>query len=275
MHFFIENVASEDNSTSEAVFVLVCAGRFLVENPSKIQLPIEAELSRFAESKRWFANRFETYIGRINNQPCYVIEVADTEIKPEFDNVWRKLRDLLVEIDSDWFSVFARANQTVNWVARSQFCGVCGGKTRRSKHDIAAVCTQCDARFYPHIAPCVIGLVIRGNQCLLSRSHRMQHGYYSTLAGFVEMGENAEESFVREVKEEVGIDITNLRYFGSQAWPFPGQLMIGFIADYLDGEIVLDENEMEDAQWYTKENMPLIPPPQTISGKIIRAFINS
>ena len=215
------------------------------------------------------------FVGEISlsDAACFVVALPANQPLDDsrFDSL--SLRACLVEVDEQTFQIFSRASQLVGWVKTHRFCGVCGEKTRPASSDMAQVCSACEMRFYPRIAPCVIGLVSKGEECLLARSYRMKSGYYSTIAGFVEAGESAEEAFRREVKEEVGIEITNVRYLYSQAWPFPGQLMLGFVADYAAGDIVRDEKEIEDAGWYHWQDLPPIPPPQTISGKIIREFV--
>lgn len=131
------------------------------------------------------------------------------------------------------------------------------------------LCHKCGFRAYPRISPCVLVAIVKQQQILLARSKRHKAGFYSILAGFVESGETLEQAAVREVKEEVGIDITNLRYVGSQPWPFPHSLMTGFIADYQAGEIICQPDEIEEADWFDFANLPEVPPAQTLSGTMI------
>jgi NAD+ diphosphatase len=136
-------------------------------------------------------------------------------------------------------------------------------------------CDPCDAINYPRIAPCVIVLVTRDEELLLARNVNFPQPMYSTLAGFIEAGETAEETLVREVREEVGIEVGNLRYFQSQSWPFPNQLMLGFFADYTGGDIVCDQTEIADARWFRPSDLPMIPPPASVSGQLIRHHIDN
>ena len=131
------------------------------------------------------------------------------------------------------------------------------------------LCNKCGHRCYPRIAPCVLVGILHNDKILLARSSRHRPGFYSILAGFVESAETLEQAAVREVKEEVGIDITNLRYVGSQPWPFPHSLMTGFIADYAGGDIVCQPQEIEEAGWYSLKELPQVPPIETLSGQII------
>ncbi|MEZ5567243.1 MAG: NAD(+) diphosphatase [Halioglobus sp.] len=127
----------------------------------------------------------------------------------------------------------------------------------------------------PAYRPCVIVLITRGEELLLARNANFPQPMYSTLAGFIEAGESAEATLVREVREEVGVEVGNLRYFQSQAWPFPNQLMLGFFAEYAGGEIVCDELEIADAQWFHYTRLPMIPPVASISGQLIQHYVQS
>src|SRR5690606_28839634 len=122
--------------------------------------------------------------------------------------------------------------QIINWCDHHRFCGRCGAATQLDPIERAAVCDNCELLFYPRLSPCVIGIVERHDHCLLAHNKRFKSQKYSALSGFIEPGETAEQALAREIEEEVGIQITNIRYFGSQPWPFPGQLMLGFHADY-------------------------------------------
>ncbi len=211
------------------------------------------------------------YLGTLDEQHCFaVFFLGDEPSFPGYD--WQDLRSQLGLLSEEAFQLAGRALQITRWYRDHQFCGACGSKTRESNSDRALVCGQCDQRFYPRISPCVIGLVTRGDECLLARGSRIPEGLFSTLAGFIEPGESAEQALIREVKEEVGIDIKNLRYFDSQPWPFPGQLMLGFHAEYDGGELVLEEEEILEAGWFHKENLPHTPPVGTIAGRLIQAF---
>lgn len=134
-------------------------------------------------------------------------------------------------------------------------------------------CPSCGLTAYPRISPAIIVLVRRGDEALLARNAQFPGSFYSTLAGFSEIGETLEETLVREVKEEVGVTVTNARYFGSQPWPFPHSLMIGFNADWDHGDIEVDGKEIADAQWFDIENLPKIPPPLSIARRLIDAWV--
>ena len=128
---------------------------------------------------------------------------------------------------------------------------------------------------YPRISPCIIVLVTKGDKLLLARNTNFPRSMFSTLAGFIEVGESVEEAIEREVREEVGVCITDISYFGSQPWPFPSQLMLGFYAHYLSGDIICNPNEIEEAHWFSKNELPLTPPISSIAGRLINTFVNS
>ncbi len=213
------------------------------------------------------------YLGALDHQHCEAVFLSG-EGEPELTGYeWQDLRSQLGLVSDVYFQLAGRALQITRWYRDHQFCGRCGNSTREAKSDRALVCLKCENRCYPRISPCVIGLVTRGRECLLARGTRTPEGVFTTLAGFVEPGETAEQAFAREVKEEVGIDIKNIQYRSSQPWPFPGQLMLGFFAEYAAGDIVIDENEIIEAGWFDIENLPLSAPLGTIAGQLIQGFV--
>lgn len=187
---------------------------------------------------------------------------------------WVGLRSLLNVLPESEFQLGGKGLQLARWYFNHQYCGRCGRSTRLDLSEPCLACDDCELLFYPKISPCVIGLVIRGNECLLARGDRHPESMFSTLAGFIEPGETAEQAFAREVMEETGISVDNIRYFSSQPWPFPSQFMIGFVADYAGGEIEIDNREILEAHWFPYDNLPLVPPESTISGQLIQHFVH-
>jgi NAD+ diphosphatase len=167
-----------------------------------------------------------------------------------------------------------RALQIAQWFYDHQYCGRCGDLTLVDALDRAKVCVSCELRFYPRISPCMITLVTRGEEILLAHHRRSSRPLYTTLAGFVEVGESVEACVRREVYEEVKIRLGELRYFRSQPWPFPGQLMLGFFAPYESGEINIDEKEIFDAQWFRYDELPAIPPKHTLAAQLITHYVS-
>ena len=214
----------------------------------------------------------QNYLGHLDNRHCYAVEVAEGTIPPA-GMAFEGLRQIYGRLDEDLFWVAARAVQIIDWDRTHQFCGQCGVLLRARTAERCKECPQCGLLYFPRLAPAIIVLVERGNELLLARSRHFMPGMYSVLAGFVEPGESLEEAVVREVKEEVGIEIKDIKYFGSQPWPFPHSLMIGFTATYAGGEISLDDREIEDAGWFTVEKLPRIPGKISIARKLIDGFL--
>lgn len=208
------------------------------------------------------------YLGHADGAPCRAVELAADAAPPEgwsFEGV----RSLFGLIDDSFFSVAARAMEVIEWDRTHRFCGSCGTATIRKPDERARECPSCRSLSYPRISPAVIVAVTRGEQILLARARRFPPGFYSVLAGFVEPGETLEECVTREVKEETGIEVKNIRYFASQPWPFPHSLMVAFTADHAAGEIRVDPFELVDAGWYTAHSLPNIPDPMTVARRLI------
>lgn len=184
----------------------------------------------------------------------------------------RTLREVAT-VSETAFMLAARARGLLDWRRQHRYCGQCGQPTQALSTESAMVCESCRLRFYPRVSPCIIVLVTRGSDVLLAQGVRNRsRGWYSTLAGFIETGESAEHAVHREVREEVGVEVTNLRYQGSQTWPFPHQLMLGYWAEYAGGELRLEENEIADAGWFSLEDLPTVPPGFSIAGWLINRY---
>lgn len=209
------------------------------------------------------------YMGRMAGVPCFTVETTGLA-----GEIFGGLRSLFGHTDKLMFSLAGRAAQIVDWYRSHQFCGRCGRAAVTHERDRAMVCEHCRIHSYPRLSPSIIVLVHRGDEVLLARNQRFPQGMYSTLAGFVEPGESIEETLVREVKEEVGVNVTNLAYHGSQPWPFPNSLMLGFHAEYESGDIVLQEEEIADAQWFNCRQLPSIPGKVAISRWLIDAYLS-
>ena len=182
------------------------------------------------------------------------------------------LRSLFDGISYSFFAVAARALEVVDWDLSHRFCGKCGAATTLRTGERARECPACGSLSYPRISPAVIVAVVRDKRILLARAARFPQGLRSVLAGYVEPGETLEECVHREVREETGIEITNLRYFGSQPWPFPHSLMVAFTAEHAGGEIVVDGAEIREADWYGPNELPEIPGPLTVARRLIDWF---
>jgi NAD+ diphosphatase len=209
------------------------------------------------------------FMGTHRDIACFAVEVDRTD---EFE--FSGLRSLFGKTDNMMLALAGRAQQICEWFRTHQYCGKCGQATIEHDNDRAMVCESCRIHSYPRLSPSIIVLVHRGREVLLARNHRFPDGMYSTLAGFVEPGESIEETLIREVKEEVGVLVKNLEYLGSQPWPFPNSLMLGFHAEYDSGDILLQEEEIADAKWFSIDDLPAIPGKIAISRWLIDDFLS-
>jgi NAD+ diphosphatase len=183
------------------------------------------------------------------------------------------LRHILSLLDQKSFLLVSRASILKLWVATNNFCSICGDINAFNIEEGAFECICNKAPKYPSISPCIITLIHDEERILLGRSKFFPENMYSTLAGFIEAGENAEEALIREVKEEVNVEVSEIKYHSSQSWPFPAQLMLGYFCKYKAGDIILNDDELEDARWFDIKDLPIIPPDASISGQLIRFYI--
>jgi NAD+ diphosphatase len=175
-------------------------------------------------------------------------------------------------MDIQTLTLAGLAKQILHWEMQSRHCSRCGAQTMGITASWGKRCSACNSEHYPHIHPCAIILVKRGNELLLTRKAEWPAGRYSLVAGFLDFGESLEECAIREVREETGIEICNVRYVGSQNWPFPAQLMAGFVADYKAGDICVERQELEDARWFPADALPALPTRRSIARWIIDNF---
>lgn len=197
---------------------------------------------------------------------------VDKGFEPPTGLRFTKLRALFGAWDDERFAVAGKAFQIAEWVRTHRFCGVCGGPMQRVAHERSFRCARCGFVAYPRISPVMMVLIRRDDAILLARHVAYATQRFSALAGFVEAGETVEQAIHREVREEVGLEVGELRYFGSQSWPFPHSLMIAFTAEYAGGTLRPDGTEIAEARW-VEPGMPLpdIPPVASIAGRLIRA----
>ncbi|MBK7215807.1 MAG: NAD(+) diphosphatase [Candidatus Promineofilum sp.] len=220
------------------------------------------------------------YLGRLVADDevthCFSGELAE-ETEPPPGMRFENLRALFPRLSEMHFRLAGRAVQIVDWDRTHQYCGRCGSPTENQIHDRAKRCPVCGLTNYPRLAPAVIMRVERqdeeGRRILLGRATRFPTAMFSVLAGFVEPGETLEECVAREVLEETGIQVKNIRYFGSQPWPFPHSLMIAFVAEHEAGEIVVDPGEMAEAGWFAAGALPNVPPPPSIANRLITSWL--
>jgi NAD+ diphosphatase len=215
-------------------------------------------------------------LGSLDDQLVFGVDTPDdAEFPPGFE--WRPLRGLFGQVPEVLWTLAGRADQIVAWDRTHRFCGRCSTATTAAPGERARKCPKCGLLVYPRLSPATITLVTRGEndeEALLAHGRQFPGRFYSTLAGFVEPGESLEQCVAREIKEEVGVDISDIRYFGSQPWPFPNSLMVGFRARYAGGELVLQEEEIVDAGWYTADDLPPCPRGgMSIAGWLIESWL--
>ncbi len=174
--------------------------------------------------------------------------------------------------DPEVVRLAARAKGLLNFRKNKRYCACCGGALKDDPLFTARTCVQCGRQFFPQIEPAVIIIVKKGDKILLAEHQNRNDGMFSCIAGFVELGETLEQTVAREVKEETGITVKNIRYTGSQSWPYPDQLMLAFYADYDSGEIKIQEEELKQAGWFSMDNLPVTPPPGSVAYNLIHGI---
>ncbi|HWJ93770.1 MAG TPA: NAD(+) diphosphatase [Telluria sp.] len=239
-------------------------GRLLVRE-SDLALPDAGALTRLdLDPVRWQA------VGLLGERYCRTTW-ADGEAAPE-GYAWHGLRSLFGQLDEEVLGVAARAAQVCEWARTHRFCGACGSGTVLAAGERCYKCVNCGHMAYPRISPAMMVLIRKGDAVLLAMHLHSPAKRFVPLAGFLEAGESVEEAVHREVYEEVGLRVQNLRYFGSQSWPFPHSLMIAFTADYLDGEIRIDQTELSEARWFGPDDeWPERVPHISISSVLVDA----
>lgn len=262
-----QHVEPEGADRGDAWYFVFSRGEIICKTEAGAIDPIEAD------DFRWFDMEVTSkhFLGHYLNRPCYALAATG---QPTQGFKAMGLRSLLGRTHQAVFYLAGRAQQIIEWHETHQFCGRCGTQMLDHSADRAKECPSCGLINYPRLSPSIIVLVTRGEEMLLARNAAWPNGMYSTLAGFVEPGESIEQTVHREVFEEVGLKLGHLRYFGSQSWPFPNSLMLGFHAEYESGDIVCQEGEIADAQWFRADNLPQIPPKTAISGWLIQEFID-
>lgn len=266
---FLPAVAPPPTLSNNAWWFLFHGDRLLVEARD-----VEVAIPRWASTEDAGLLPVRTqFLGTLDGTPCYSGELAE-EVGPEGTS-FRALRPLLGVLPEEMFSLAGRAFQVMDWDRTHQFCGKCGGRTDPLEGERGRACAGCGLHFFPRVTPAIIVAVVRNGKILLAQSSRFPTAFYSVLAGFVEPGETFEECVHREIREEVGVEVENLRYFGSQPWPFPHSLMVGFTASFSGGDLVLEEKEIVRAGWFDPEEVLRlrIPHHGTIARQLIDRFL--
>jgi len=232
------------------------------ESEGRITIPLTSDLKGLSNQPTAVQS-----IGILHERECFIAHISTDNALRGFS--FEKIRPLYGQIEDECFGMACRAFHLINWMKTSKFCGCCGSTMTIASHEIAMKCSNCDHIVYPRISPAIIVAVIRDNQILLARSTRFPPNRYSVIAGFVEPGETLEECVRRELKEEVGIEVHTINYFGSQPWSFPDSLMVAFTAQCSAETITIDNQEIVAAAWFSPHNFPDLPPKPSIGRQLI------
>jgi NAD+ diphosphatase len=265
---FIPSIINRDANTSDAWWFIFSGYRLLVDvSGNTAVIPVTN-----APEKLGVGIVRPLYLGSFRGRPCYAAE-GQPDGDGSAEHTFQELRSLFSRLEDGFFEVALTAIHLVEWNRAYQFCSNCRG-TLKPRDDVRAKeCKECGRLEFPRISPAVIVLIEKGDRVLLARSPRFAGEFFSVLAGFIEPGESIEEAVHREVKEETGITVKDIKYFGSQPWPFPDSLMIGFTAQYESGEIRIDGEEIIEAGWYKAGNLPRVPGKLSIARKLIDWFV--
>jgi NAD+ diphosphatase len=278
---FVPAITPPDNQAVPALWFLFHKFDLLVYLDEQGQATVPHVASPAALNLGDYRVVNQQYFGYLKNDGrlhCYAGELVTEQDNPALTPgmALMHLRRLYGRLDEADLWLAGRAVQLVDWNRTHQFCGRCGTATFTSPHERMKQCPHCHHTSYPRLSPAVIVQVTRegknGREILLARSKRYKLPMYSVLAGFVEPGETLETCVRREIREEVDLEVKNIHYFGSQPWPFPNSLMVAFTAEYASGEIVLEEEELVDAQWFRADELPPYPPPMSIAHRLIEDF---
>ena len=264
--FTPENINTSSNS---GISIILKNQEFLTSKASEILLFEDEDL-------QWSEMTFvdKQFIGYLNDKPCF-LNVLNSESILSEETMLTPLRGLLGRMSDALFTICSRSLQLSDWKRNNQFCGVCGSPMNSHETERAMFCECNNLLIYPKISPCIIVLVTKGEEMLLAHNKNFPGTFYSTLAGFIEAGESAEAAIHREIYEEVKVKVQNIEYFGSQSWPFPSQLMLGYHAEYSEGEIQPDGVEIDHADWFHFEDLPQVPTGNiSISGQLIETYLN-
>ncbi|OPX59185.1 MAG: ADP-ribose pyrophosphatase [Methanobacterium sp. PtaB.Bin024] len=267
---YIPSFSPDDKNTAPSYWFVFNENRMMVcEDNDKTIIPQADKLEELNISPVR-----TQYLGTLDGHSCYSTEVNPGTLAPE-GMVFRDLRSLYLDLDEDIFLLAGKAIQVVNWDSDHQFCGKCGTPTRTMSDEMAKICPECGFISHTRISPAVITAIVKDGKLLMAKHSRTSGDMYGLIAGFVEAGETIEEAVQRETMEEVGLKVKNIQYFGSQPWPFPNSLMLGFTADYESGDIQADGNEIIDAHWFGADELPRLPSKMSIAGELIQWYIEN
>jgi NAD+ diphosphatase len=264
MSFFSNKLYTSSNS-----LVFIFQGQKMIVNKtgSGVEIPSGKDILQSG-----IEHSLPLYIGEMNQRPCFCAQSVSSVSMRQFFGL-HGLRELFGSLSEEMFKMAALGLQVNNWDQVSRYCGKCSANFHLMKTERAKECLSCGNIQYPRISPAVIMAITRDQEILLARSKHLRFSFYSVLAGYVEVGETLEECVEREVFEEVGLSIKNIKYFGSQSWPFTNSLMIAFTAEHAAGKIRIDQSEILDAQWFSPNHLPQLPGWGSIARRLVDYFV--
>ena len=243
--------------------------QMLINPKSSLKIPFHSDLREIN-----LVPQMKHYMGTLDDHPCYVVEVPP-ETEQQDGMEFLDLRSSYDVLDEDIYLLAGRAVQIMNWDKNHRFCGKCGTETMTMEDENAKVCPECGFTSFTRISPAVITAIIKDDKILMAKHSYGLKNRYVLIAGFLEAGETLEEAVKREVMEEVGLKVKDIQYFGSQPWPFPNSLMVGFTAKYAGGEIEVDGNEIVDAKWFDPSEVSRFPSKISIASELVDWFLDN
>lgn len=267
---FTPGITTDEGARDSDLWFIFSGGKLLARaTRESVTLPRLKDIEHIA-----FDLHGSFYMGNLDGDRCFAVELR--EVPEETGNfVFSDLRFLFGIMEEELLNVSSKASELINWENSSRYCGRCGAINENKKGERSKICPACGLVKYPVISPAVIVAIVKGDKILLAHNKNFKGTMYSVVAGFVETGETFEECVKREIFEEVGIRVKNIRYFGSQPWPFPNSLMVAFTAEYEGGDIQVDNVEIGHADWFGIENLPEIPRRGSVARKLIDWFIEN
>ena len=211
-------------------------------------------------------------LGTYEGAPCYACALKTLPLEAEQCCCLTDLRASYTVLGEQLYLIAGKGAELIHWDSQTQFCPACGAPTK-PKLPISKQCPDCGNELFPNISVAIIVLVRKGKEALLVRSHTFRGTHYGLVAGFLEPGETLEECVAREIREETGLSVENIRYFGSQPWPYPSGIMVGFTADYKDGEIILQAEELAAGAFFSPDNLPDLPAKLSIARRLIDSWL--
>ena len=263
---YIPAVTPDEENNGPAYWFIFNDYKMLINTKNSNKIPFAKDLREL----NIFPVRTQ-YLGTLEGHPCYAVEVAPETDAPE-GMAFGDLKSLYEVLDEDIFLLAGRAIQITNLDKNHQFCGKCGVLTQKMEGEMAKICPECGFTSFTRLSPAVITAIVKDGKILMAK-HSYGINKYSLIAGFVEAGETLEEAVEREIMEEVSLRVKNIKYFGSQPWPFPHSLMIGFTAEYESGEIEVDGKEIIKARWFAADEVTQMPSKMSIASELIDWFI--